>query len=358
MRAMVLHGHGDMEQLRWHEDWPIPQPRKGQVLVKVGACGLNNTDVNTRTGWYSSAVRGATHGAGHETVNPEDPAWGGTPLRLPLIQGADVVGRVVQVGAGAPATLLGQRVIVDCWQRDPAAPDPQRGARFLGSELDGGFAEYVAIDARNLACIDSALSDPQLATFPCAYTTAEGMLTRAGVDASDRVLITGASGGVGSALVQLAKIRGATVIALASEAKHPALRDLGADAVLPRNPADLSAALSASVGHREVTVVADVVGGPGFPALIGALARRGRYVCAGAIAGPIVELDLRQLYLKDLSLFGSTVVAPEVFTALVALLRAGALKPMLAATYPLAELHEAQRAFLSKAHSGNIVVVP
>lgn len=356
MRAMVLKGHGGMEQLVWEEAWPRPTPGPGEVLLKVGACGLNNTDVNTRTGWYSKAVTGATQGDGYEALNEEDPAWGGTPIVFPRIQGADVAGEIVALGEGADPALLGRRALVDCWQRSEDL-DPRR-SRFLGSELDGGFAEYLAVPARNLACIDSALSEAELASFPCAYTTAEGMLSRAELKAGERIVITGASGGVGSALIQLSKLRGATVVALASPKKHAALRALGADLVLERSPEDLGGALAAAFGDAQLDVVADVVGGSGFGRLIEALSRRGRYVCSGAIAGPLVELDLRTLYLKDLSFFGSTVIGPEIFPRIVSYIEAGQLKPLVAASYPLAELHTAQRAFMDKAHSGNIVVTP
>jgi len=177
-----------------------------------------------------------------------------------------------------------------------------------------------------------------------------------------RVLITGASGGVGSALIQLAKRRGALVIALASEAKHADVRalgpDVGPDAVLPRNPDTLKTALKDAIGHDTVTVVADIAGGDYFPTLIDALARGGRYTISGAIAGPIVTLDLRTLYLRDLTFTGSTVLPPHIFTDLVGYIERGEVKPLLAATYPLAELRTAQTAFIAKQHTGNIVVTP
>lgn len=147
-------------------------------------------------------------------------------------------------------------------------------------------------------------------------------------------------------------------MALASEAKHADLAPLKPDALLPRAPADLEAALSASIGHDTVSVVADVVGGPYFATLIDALERGGRYTCSGAIAGPIVTLDLRTLYLRDLTFTGSTALPPHVFTDLVGYIERAEIKPMLAATYPLADLHKAQRAFIDKTHVGNIVVIP
>ena len=354
MKAMVLTGHGGLDKYEWREDWPRPEPGPMEALIKVGACGLNNTDVNTRTGWYSRTVTEATTGDAHSEVDETDPTWGGRPIRFPRIQGADAVGEVVAVGAGADPALLGRRVMIDGWQRDWSDPENPDKARYFGSEIDGGFAEYAKCDARNVAVVDSGLTDAELATFSCSYTTAEGMLNRANVSAGDTVLVPGASGGVGGALVQLARRRRARVIAMASEAKHAEVARLGPDAIVPRAPKDLRDALR---GER-VTVVADVVGGSGWPELIDILERGGRYTCSGAIAGPIVRFDLRPFYLRDLTFTGSTVVPSHVLRDLVGYIERGEVRPVLAATWPLAELREAQRAFIDKRHVGNIVVVP
>ena len=356
MKAMVLKGHGGLDQLVWQEDWPVPTLADNEVLIKVSACGLNNTDVNTRSGWYSKAVEEATTGGAYEEVASEDPTWGGAPISFPRIQGADVVGIVVACGVDANRSLIGKKVITDNWLRDWNDPLNKDKSGYFGSECDGGFAEYTKTDFRNVGVINSSLSDAELATFSCSYTTAEGMLNRANVGPDDRVLVTGASGGVGSALVQLANRRGATVIAMASEAKHEAVRELQPNAILPRNPEDLAAALKAAIGHETVTVVADIVGGDYFPTLIDALARGGHYTCSGAIAGPLVSLDLRTLYLRDLTFTGSTVIPPHVFTDLVSYIERGEIKPLLAATYRLKELSTAQQAFIDKKHMGNIVV--
>lgn len=354
MKAMVLMGHGGLDQYHWKEDWPTPTAAPGEVLVKVGACGLNNTDVNTRSGWYSKAVDEATTGGAFDEVNEEDPTWGGRPLTFPRIQGADVCGTIVAVGDGVDPARIGERVITDNWLRDPEDPTNMDKTGYYGSERDGGYAEYTTIPATNVIAVTSDLSDAELATFSCSYSTAEGMLTRANVCAKDTVLVPGASGGVGGALVQLAKRRGARVIALASEAKHDDVAKLGPDRILPRGPEDLRAAL----GDEKITVVADVVGGDYWPKLIDILERGGRYTCSGAIAGPMVDFDLRTFYLRDLTFTGSTVIDPVVTENLVKYIEAGEIKPALAATYPLAELREAQATFIEKAHTGNIVVMP
>ena len=354
MRAMVTEGHGGVDKIVLHENWPRPEPAVGEVLIRVGACGLNNTDVNTRSGWYSKAVSDATTGDAFETVNTEDPTWGGKPIVFPRIQGADVCGEIVAVGPGVDAARIGERIITDNWLRDPEDPSNRDKTGYFGSECHGGYAEYTVIPAPNALTVASDYSDAELATFSCSYSTAEGMLCRAAIRASDTVLITGASGGVGGALIQLAKLRGARVIALASTEKHEAVRGLGADRALPRTPENLEAALA----DERVTVVADVVGGSQWHALIDVLQRGGRYVSSGAIAGPIVEFDLRTFYLRDLTLLGSTVIPPEVTENLVRYIESKAIRPVLAASYPMEQLREAQTAFIAKAHTGNIVVTP
>jgi NADPH:quinone reductase-like Zn-dependent oxidoreductase len=353
MQAMVTMGHGGPEKLVWHEAYPTPTPAAGEVLIEVGACGLNNTDINTRIGWYSKTVTGATN-ASDGTPADADPSWGGAPLQFPRIQGADVCGRIVAVGAGVDPARIGERVITDNWLRDPDDPENKEKTGYFGSERDGGYAQFTTLPSRNALAVDSTLSDAELATFSCSYSTAEGMLTRARVTDADTVLVPGASGGVGGALVQLAKRRGARVIALASEPKHAEVSALGADRVLPRMPKNLGAALR---GER-ITVLADVVGGDGFGPLLETLVRGGRYTCSGAIAGPIVALDLRTFYLRDLTFTGSTVIDPEVMPTLIGYIERGEIKPALAATYPLRDVHAAQAAFVEKKHTGNIVVLP
>ena len=356
MRAVVLTGHGGLDKLSFRRDWPLPDPGPRQALIAVAACGLNNTDVNTRTAWYSAGVSGPTTGAALEAAGDTDAAWGGRVIAFPRIQGADVCGRVVALGAGCDSSLLGRRVMIDPWLRDRDDPLDRDKCGYFGSECDGGFAEYTVADARNVHVVESDLPDAELATFATSYVTAENMLNRAAVQSGDRILITGASGGVGSALVQLARRRDAETIALCGETKAAAVKALGADHVLPRAPEDLKAVLLAATGRHEVTVVADVVGGPLWPQLIAALARGGRYTCAGAIAGPMVSFDLRTFYLRDLVFTGATVPPPGVFSDLVGYIERGEIEPVLAATYPLHDLVAAQEAFIAKRHTGNIVV--
>lgn len=356
MKAFPLMGHGDLEQLVYHEDWPTPVPDAGEVLIKVHACGLNNTDVNTRTGWYSKAVTEATTGLAYNEVNEDDHTWGGQAIKLPRIQGGDVVGTAVAVGVEVDADIIGKRVMIDTVLRDWSDPLNMNKCGYLGSEADGGYAQYIKVDQRSVLPVNCNLTDAELATFAISYSTAENMLTKANVTQLDTVLITGASGGVGSALVQLANRRGATTIAMASESKHEMIKSLNPDYILPRKVDDLEAALKQMTGKNTVSVVADIVGGDGFADVLEVIERNGRYTCAGAIGGPIVDFDLRTFYLRDLTMVGATVLPLSIFPNLISYIERGEIKPILAATYPLEELKQAQQAFIDKKHTGNIVV--
>jgi NADPH:quinone reductase-like Zn-dependent oxidoreductase len=339
MRAIQLIGHGGVEMLRLHRDMPTPTPSIGEVLIKTAAAGLNNTDINTRIGWYSKGDGDA-----------EDASWGGQALQFPRVQGADICGTVMDVGAGADGALVGKRVLVEPCLRE-ANGKALSSPWYIGSECDGGFADYVTVAARHAYPIDSALSDAELATFPCSYSTAENMLNRAQVSERDTVLITGASGGVGSAAIQLAKVRGARVIAVAGASKQQSVADAGADLTLVRG-----SSLEVALGNDSVDVVIDLVGGEDWPELPNILRPFGRYAVSGAIAGPIVQLDLRTLYLKDQTFLGCTVLDDGVFARLVSLVEQEAIKPLLARSFPLEAIAEAQAFFLEKRFTGKVVI--
>ncbi len=339
MRGVELTGHGGPEVLSYKTDIATPEPGAGSVLIKVGAAGVNNTDINTRVGWYSKGNNDA-----------DDASWTGQALRFPRIQGIDACGQIVAVGDGVDPARIGERVLVE-----PCLTEHNGQALetpwFFGSECDGAFAEYTTVAARHAYPINSDLTDIELASFPCSYSTAENMLTRARVKDGDRVVITGASGGVGSAAVQLACARGADVIAFTSPAKAESLRALGASQNISRDEN-----LTTALGENSVDVVIDLVAGPDWPHLLDILRPHGRYAVAGAVAGPLVELDIRTLYLKDLSFFGCTALEPEVFGNLVQLIETGAIKPLVAKTFDLSEINSAQEAFKDKAYTGKIVL--
>lgn len=334
MRAVLLTRHGDLDALVLDPAWPTPQPGPGEVLIRVDACAINNTDINTRIGWYAQG--------------DDNGAWGES-LRFPIIQGADVCGVVAQVGDGVPHERVGERVITDPWVRDPAAPDDLDRAGYIGSEVDGGYADFMVVPAINAHGVSTRLSAVQLASFATSAGTALDMLRRANVGPGDRVLITGASGGVGSYAVQLTRAFGAIPVGVCDPAKASLVREYGAVETIARDadPTKLD----------PFDVVVDVVGGDQWPALLEALRRGGRYVVSGAIGGPLVELDLRTLYLKDLVLIGATITPPAVFAELVELIESGAIKPAVAATFPLEQVHDAQRTFVEKNFVGKIVLV-
>ena len=362
MTAALTLGHGGLDMLEVRNDVPVPVPGPGEVLIRVLACGANNTDINTRTGWYSRTVTDGTSAeggaAGFATAEGQDGSWGREGLRFPLIQGADVCGRIDAVGEGVAPEVIGERVLIDTWLRDWDDPENMEKCGYFGSECNGGFAQYTTAPITNVHTVESPLSDVELATFATSSITAENMLGRANVKEGDVVLIPGASGGVGSALIQLVRRRRAVPVAMSARSKAEQVMAFEPAAVIDREPSDLAAALLNAIGRETVDVVADVVGGPMFPQFIEVLARGGRYTCAGAIAGPIVDLDLRTFYLKNLTFTGATVIPPHLFTNLVSYIERGEIKPVVAATYPLSEIRAAQEAFLAKKHVGNIVIVP
>jgi NADPH:quinone reductase-like Zn-dependent oxidoreductase len=354
MAAVLLTGHGGLDKLEYRTDVPVPQPNPGEVLIEVAAAGINNTDINTRIGWYSKTITSETNSggaSGFDSVDDDDASWSGTTLDFPRIQGADVCGRIVAVGDGVSAERIGERVLVRNMLRTYVDYRPFECWTF-GSECDGGFAQYAVAPARETYAVDCEWSDIELAAIPCAYSTAENMLHRTAVG-SERVLVTGASGGVGLAAVQLAKRRGATVIAVCSADKAAEVKAQGADQTLERG-IDLVAAL----GAGSVDVVIDLVAGPQWPQLLDVLRTGGRYAIAGAIGGPIAEIDLRTLYLRDLTLYGCTFQLDEVFENLIKYIERDEIRPVVSGTYPLSDIVRAQEDFLSKKHTGKLVLIP
>ena len=363
MAAVHLTGYGGLERLQYRTDVPVPQPGPGEVLIRVTAAGMNNTDINTRTGWYNSGVGDGTTEAGGQSGFGVDEGgmgdWAGD-IQFPRIQGADCVGRIAGVGDGIAPARIGERVICAPYIYDPDDPEWLENAGFLGSEHDGAFAQFAKLPARNAVMMadDLPFSDAQLATLPCSGGTAMNMMLMAGLKQGDVVLVTGASGGVGTFLIQIAKHYGAEVVAVCSASKSDDVLAIGADHVIDR-AADNHAGLALTkTDGRKFTLIADVVGGRRFSEYLSLLKRGGRYVTAGAIAGPNVDLDLRTLYLKNLSFFGSTAYLQETFPRLIEILHEGGLKPAVAATRPLSDIAAAQEAFLQKHHVGSMVLIP
>ncbi|MEH6355344.1 MAG: alcohol dehydrogenase family protein [Marinobacter sp.] len=350
MKAIVTTGNGGYEKLVC-KDVPVPEIGPGEVLVKVLAAGVNNTEINTRLGWYSSSVNDSTNDASEAKAAPNSDGGWNNKTPFPLIQGTDCCGLVVSVAEDVDKSLMSKRVLIR-----PCIREQGFGSLdniWMGSDFDGAFAQYVKIRASEVFPVTCEWTDAELGTIPCAYGTAENMLHKANLRSGETILVVGASGGVGSAAVQLAKRRGAKVIAIAGEDKHEKVAQIGADRLLGR-----SANLLAELGEQSVDVVVDNVAGSGFPTMLKLLRRGGRLVSSGAIAGPVVDLDMRDMYLKDITLMGTTAWDEVVFPNIVRYIEEGEIQPVLAKTFPLSAIAEAQAEFLMKKHVGKFVLLP
>ncbi|MCD9146524.1 zinc-binding dehydrogenase [Pseudophaeobacter flagellatus] len=344
MRAMLLTGHGGPDKLVLDDHHPVPTITPEEVLIKVGACGINNTDIWVREGAYGSSD------------DPEEvTSFGDDPLRFPLIQGADIVGTIAACGDAIDPSRLGERVMVDFGIYSGEGADIA-SHDYIGSYRPGGFAEYVAVPAVNAHQIETELSDAEMATFCCAYVTGEHMLRRARVCEGERVLVTGASGGVGSGVVQLCRARGAIPYGVVGTGKEDLVRSIGAEEVVERGCKDMVAAVKAATGGAVIDVIVDTVAGPMMPDLIEVLRPGGRYATCGAMGGPIVELDMRRIYLKNIEIHGASQGARRDFVAIRDYALSDAIKPLLAGVFPLAELACAQEKFARKDFVGKLVV--
>ena len=333
MQAVQLTRHGGPEALLWREDIAVPRPAEGEVLVRVLAAGVNMTDINTRIGWYGGEGRAA--------------AWAGE-MAFPRIQGSDLCGRIVALGAGVSGLTLGARVICPTNQPEPTADNPIAFVS-IGSEFDGAFAQYCLVKARHLHDVSaSKLSDIEIGAMPCAYGTAHNLLSRAEVAVGERVLVTGASGGVGLAAVQLALLRGAEVTGQCSLSKSAELRAMGAQ-ILARET---------EPRPKCFDVVIDVVGGDLWQTRLDALRPGGRYATSGAVAGPMVRGDLRRIYLNDLTIHGATHQSREVFAGLVTIINTARIRPVVGQTYPLRDIARAQADLAAGRFAGKLVLIP
>ncbi|MFE9856414.1 zinc-binding dehydrogenase [Streptomyces sp. NPDC005780] len=343
MRAVRITRHGGPEVLE-PATVAVPALQAGEVLVRVGAVALNNTDLWTREGAYG---------------RPDDPralsGWRG-PIDFPRIQGADVAGRVVAVGAGVQGGLVGRRVVVDPAIYDTEGPDANP-VGLMGSERDGGYAEYVTAPAKRVHDVtESPLTDDQLATLPTAYGTALGMIERGRLRQGETALVSGASGGVGLALVQIARARGARVIAVSSGPKIDAVREAGAHEVVDR-AGDIAEQIRA-VAPEGIDVALDVVAGELVGEGLPLLREGGRWVIAGALGGYGVTLDVRRLYLHNAQVIGSAMHTPRHFDLLMDLARRAEVQPVIAATFPLDQAAQAQEELSRRGHVGKVVMHP
>lgn len=361
MSAMVLTGHGGIDKLEYQTNVPTPRPGTGEVLVRVTATAKNNTDRKAREGLYPT----------QEKDDVTSFQMGGkATLTFPRIQGADVVGRVVAVGDGVSSERLGQRGLLDF----NLYPDARRTINlvpdYYGHGADGGYADYIAVPSDQFHHI----SNPELADAPlaamgmCSYQTALHMLTSARVKAGERILVTGASGGVGTALIQLCRILGAIPYALSQADKSEALLALGAEAVLDRNNMQsfTDRVLEVTDGYP-IDAVMDLVGGEATDQFIDTMIvdmhRRNdnpRLSIAGASGGNVSEVLWTRIYLYQVQIFGVSHGTREEADQLIDWIRAGELKPVLHAAFKLSDLHRAENYFMHRGSNylGKIVIVP
>ncbi|MCI0508687.1 NADPH:quinone reductase-like Zn-dependent oxidoreductase [Chromohalobacter marismortui] len=361
MAAMLLTGHGGIDKLVYRQDVPVPRPAKGEVLVQVTATAKNNTDRKAREGLYPTKDKGDTTSF----------QIGGAPtLTFPRIQGADVAGRVVAVGEDVSEERIGQRGLLDFNIYADARPDINLTPDYYGHGADGGFAEYIAVPAAQFHAVDNPeLADAELAAMGmCSYQTALHMLNAANVKAGENVLVTGASGGVGTALIRLCRIMGATPYALSQADKAEALLALGAEAVLDRSDMeDFTEKVKALTQGAPIDAVMDLVGGEMtdrfIDTMIFDMTRRTTYPrlsIAGASGGNLSEIMWTRIYLYQVQIFGVSHGTRDEAEQLVAWIREGQLTPVLHAAFKLSELHDAERYFVNRNSNylGKIVIVP
>ncbi|WP_348767810.1 zinc-binding dehydrogenase [uncultured Salinisphaera sp.] len=364
MHAMRLTGHGGVDKLVYQDDVRTPTPGAGEVVVRVTATAKNNTDRKAREGLYP------TREAGDVTSF----AIGGTPtLTFPRIQGADIVGRVAAVGDGIDASRIGDRGLLDFNIYGETVDGPRRDINltpdYYGHGADGGYAEYVAVPADQFHAIDNDLSDAELASLGmCSYQTGYHMLTAANIVAGERVLVTGASGGVGTALIQLCRVIGAIPYALSTPDKADALRALGAEAVFDRaDMENFTQTVREATGDEPIDAVMDLVGGDMthrfIDTMIFDMGRRRTYPrlsIAGASGGNVSEVLWTRIYLYQVQIFGVSHGTRDEAEQLMRWIRGGELQPVLHAAFKLSDLHEAERYFVDRSSNylGKIVIVP
>lgn len=359
MKAMVLTGHGDIDKLEYQEV-PTPAPAAGEVLVQITATAKNNTDRKAREGLYP-------------TKKGEISSFkmGGKPtLTFPRIQGADVAGRVVAVGDQVSDDRIGERGLLDFNIYGNSSRDINLTPDYYGHGADGGYAEYIAVPSDQFHAVPNEdLADAELAAMGmCSYQTAMHMLTSAHVKAGERILVTGASGGVGTALIQLCRIMGAIPYALSTLNKAAMLMDTGAEAVFDRSDMDsFVSRVKTETGGKPLDAIMDLVGGDMTDCFIDAMifdmnARQTypRLSIAGASGGNISEILWTRIYLYQVQIFGVSHGTREEADQLVEWIRSGQLRPVLHGAFRLSQLHQAERYFMNRSshYLGKIVIVP
>jgi len=342
MKAIYFSEHGELDVIRYG-DVPDPRPMPGEALLQVKACAINHLDVWVRRGWPGLKL--------------EMPHWGG----------ADVAGVIVDLGEGVTGWQMGQRVVVDPGINTMEDEFTRRGEdtispgyHILGEQVRGGFAEYVAVPARNLASMPEDL-DFTTAAAPLLVSLAAWrmLIHRAKLRRGESVLVVGAGGGVNSMAIQIAKLAGATVYVIASDAqKADRARELGADFVLDRSQVEWGREIHRLTEKRGVDLVVDNVGRATINTSMKAVARGGRIVIVGNTSGPHAEIDIRYIFGKQISLIGSTMGTHRDFRDVTAMLWTGKLKTVVDRGLPLSEGREAYAMLEKGGQFGKIVLVP
>ncbi len=340
MKAALFHEHGGADVLRI-EEVPDPRPQQGEVVVQVRAAALNHLDIWVRRGLPIETT-------------------------MPHIGGSDIAGTVAELGPGVQGIQPGTPVVINpslwCGRCEwclagehPLCVD----FKIIGEHVNGGLAELVAVPARNLFRIPDGYPFERAAAAPLAYLTAWRALVRRGrVQAGNSVLITGASGGVSSAAIQIARHLGARVYAVTTSENVERVRELGADVVYDRKAEDFSRAVWRDTNKRGVDVVLDSVGEAIWQQCVRALARGGRLVSYGGTSGPKAELDIRVLFWKQLEIIGTTMSNQAEFEAVMQLVFAGKLQPVVDQVMPLDQIRAAHERLERGQQFGKIVLVP
>jgi len=325
LKAVVIEKQGGAENLVYR-DWPDPELRSGDLLVRVKACGLNHLDIFVRRGMP------------------------GFPVQVPFISGGDVAGVVEDVGGDVDEFSVGDRVAIN-----PVTPDGM-----IGEEIQGGMAELIRVPATHAVPIPDAVSFEQAACLPVAYGTARRMLLpRANLQQGETVLILGASGGVGNAAVQIAHNLGATVIACASSReKCERLRGLGADHTIDYSQSDFSTEAWKLSGKKGVDLVVNFTGGDTWVPAMRTLRKQGRMVTCGATAGFDPKTDIRFIWVRELEIIGSNGWTTDDIRALLDDVAAGRIEPIISHSLPLSAAREAEELIEGRSIFGKVLLIP
>lgn len=342
MRAVFFREHGGVEKLEYGY-LPEPTPGPGEVLVRVKACALNHLDIWTRQGMP------------------------GVKIPLPHILGCDIAGEVAKLGHGVRGISIGKKVVVAPGISCGHCPSCRTGwdslcreYKIMGLQVNGGYAEYVKAPARNLIPVSKKRTLEEWAAVPLVFLTAWHMLvTRAGLKKGETVLIHAAGSGVGSAAIQVAKYLGAKVFTtVGSDEKIKRAKALGADEVINYEKKDFSLEVKRLNRGRGMDVVFEHIGPATFQKSIASLARKGRLVTCGVTSGPLVNLDLRFLFIRQLSIFGSYMGGRQELGKVIRRVERGRFKPVVDQVFPLREAREAHERMLERKNFGKIVLVP